>query len=156
MNYYKLNDYNIIDDDDEKYNMFNHKLNEYYINDDDEKYNYKYNIINHKLNDYDIIYNNYEKYNYKNNKINYIYVNKNKKNKKNINKTALDLDIVLQSKMSKIRVCWMIAVYRAIENRKIIIIRQTIIQLEAEFKEKIKSANLDPFRIPTLDEYLFN
>jgi len=125
--------------------MNNYKLNDYYIiYNNDEKYNYKYNIINNYYDDK------------KNNKINYIYVNKNKKNKTNINKTAPDLDIVLQSKMSKIRVCWMIAVYRAIENRKIIIIRQTIIQLEIDFKKKIKSANLVQFSIPTLDEYLFN
>jgi hypothetical protein len=139
--------------------MNNYKLNDYYIiYNNDEKYNYKYNIINNyyddkKNNKINYIYVNKNK---KNNKINYIYVNKNKKNKTNINKTAPDLDIVLQSKMSKIRVCWMIAVYRAIENRKIIIIRQTIIQLEIDFKKKIKSANLVQFSIPTLDEYLFN
>lgn len=63
-------------------------------------------------------------------------------------------DIILQNKMSKNRVCWIIAVYRAIEKRQTIIIIQKKLKLEDEFKEKITSSKLGPCSIPTLDEYL--
>ena len=57
-------------------------------------------------------------------------------------------DIMLQKKLSIIKVAWMIAVYRAIENKKLLIKKKLILKIKFDSaSHKLKNFNLDISKI---------
>ena len=60
----------------------------------------------------------------------------------------INTDIMLQNKMSIIKVAWMIAVYREIENKKLLIKNKLILKIKFDSaSHKLKKFNLDISKI---------